>query len=148
MPPALLLLVGGYSQPNPTAVMQAGAAAKRPRAILAITRHPIMWGIGLWALAHLPANGDAASLILFGSIAVLALLGTLALDTRKRRDWGERWPAFAAVTSNLPFAALAAGRTRLELADLGWWRIALALALYAAFLVLHPLVIGVPAVPV
>src|SRR3546814_4922221 len=49
MPLALLLLVGGYSQPNPTAVMQEKATGDRPApGILAITRHPVMWAISLW----------------------------------------------------------------------------------------------------
>lgn len=145
MAPALLLLVGGISQRNPTAVMQAGPEAGPPRGVFAITRHPLMWAIGLWALSHLAANGDGASVVFFGSLAVLALGGTLAIDARKRRDWGERWPPFAAVTSNLPLAALATGRARLT--GLGWWRVALALALYAALLGLHPVVLGVSALP-
>lgn len=154
MPLALLLLVGGFAEPNPTAVpppTRLGASPKPPAAgpagILAVTRHPVMWGIGLWALAHIPVNGDAASLILFGALALLALLGTRAIDAKKRRAWGGEWDRFAAATSNLPFVALAAGRARLAWARIGVWRIALAAALYLLLILLHPVAIGVPALP-
>jgi uncharacterized membrane protein len=149
MPFALMLFVGGYSQPNPTAVMQAapvGTAEPRRMApgILAVTRHPIMWGFGLWALSHLVANGDAASIILIGGMAVLALAGTMLIDRKKARSWGPAWPAFAAVTSNLPLLAILEGRNRLSLAEIGWWRILVALAAYAALFALHRYVAGVP----
>lgn len=154
MPLALLLLVGGYTQPNPTAVVPGRAYDERRPApgILAVTRHPVMWAIGLWALSHLPVNGDAASVILFGALAVLALAGTVAIDRKKRRAQGEQdrgrdWNRFAAVTSNLPFVALLAGRTRLRLAEIGWWRLALAAGLYAALLALHPILVGVSPFP-
>src|SRR3546814_16088863 len=88
--------------------------------ILAITRHPVMWAFALWALAHVPANGTAADLILFGSIAILALVGTLTIDAKKRRPWGEaEWARFAGPTSNLPFAALLAARARLRPGGIG-----------------------------
>lgn len=148
MPMALLLLVAGYTSANPTAVMQAPRGPGwKPEGILAVTRHPLMWAIGLWALAHLAANGDLASLILFGGIAILAFGGTRAIDAKKRRGWGERWAPFAAATSNLPFLAIAQGRARFDPAGIGWWRLALAALLFAVLLWLHPLAIGVPALP-
>ena len=36
-------------------------------------RHPMLWGTVVWALAHLLVNGDVASIVLFGWIAVWAL---------------------------------------------------------------------------
>ncbi len=149
MPFALLLLVAGVSQPNATAVAAPAAARKAaPRGIFAVTRHPVMWGIGLWALAHLAANGDGASMILFAALAFLALAGTRAIEARKARDWGADWPAFAAASSNLPLLALVQGRAKFALADLGWWRIALALVLYAVLIGAHPHVIGVATMPI
>jgi len=147
LPLALMLLVGGLSQPNPTAVIASEPARARPSGIYAVTRHPVMWAIGLWALSHLAANGDGASMLLFGALAVLALAGTLAIERRKREAWGKEWEPFAGATSNLPFVALAQGRARLAIADLGWWRIGLAAALYVLLLGAHPHVIGVPAWP-
>ena len=39
-----------------------------PRGVLRITRNPVMWGIGLWAVAHMVPNGDWASLLFFGTL--------------------------------------------------------------------------------
>jgi len=148
MPFALLLLVAGYTGANPTAVMQQPVGPGwKSAGILAVTRHPLMWAIALWAIAHLAANGDLASLILFGGIATMASAGTRLLDAKKRRAWGERWAPFAASTSNLPFAAIAQGRARFDPAGIGWWRLALAGLLYFLLLWLHPIVIGISAVP-
>jgi uncharacterized membrane protein len=149
MPPALLLMVGGLIRPNPTAVMQdaKGPPDAAVRGMLTVTRHPVMWAFALWALSHLAANGDAASIVLFGAIAVLALVGTLAIDAKKRARWGAAWSGFAARTSNLPLAAAAAGRTRLDLVGIGWLTPVIAAAVYVALILLHPLVIGVGALP-
>jgi len=37
-------------------------------------RHPMMWGLVIWAVAHLLVNGDSASVVLFGGLAVWALI--------------------------------------------------------------------------
>lgn len=149
MPPALLLMVGGLIRPNPTAVMQdaKGPPDLTPRGILTVTRHPVMWAFALWALSHLAANGDVASIMLFAAIAVLALAGTRAIDAKKQVRWGAAWPEFAAGTSNLPLAAVASSRARLDLAGIGWPAPVVAAAIYVGLILLHPLVIGVPALP-
>ena len=149
MPLALLLMVGGLVQPNPTAVMQdaKGPPDLSARGIFTVTRHPVMWAFGLWALSHLAASGDAAGVLLFAAIAVLALAGTMAIDAKKRARWGDAWPAFAGRTSNLPLAAVAAGRVRLDLAGIGWRTPAIAAVACVLLLLLHPLVIGVAALP-
>ncbi|MFZ5843363.1 MAG: NnrU family protein [Pseudomonadota bacterium] len=38
------------------------------------TAHPMLWGISLWAIAHLLANGDLGSVLLFGSFLLYSLL--------------------------------------------------------------------------
>jgi uncharacterized membrane protein len=128
--------------------MQHVKSGARPApGILAITRHPVMWAFGLWALSHIPANGTAADLILFGAMAILALLGTLAIDAKKRRLWGEAdWARFASQTSNLPFAAVLSGRARIRPGEIGGLRVLGAAALYALLVFGHPWIAGVPAV--
>jgi uncharacterized membrane protein len=144
MPFVLVLLVCGFSQRNPTAVMQPTRYAGDPApGILKVTRHPVMWAFGLWALAHIPPNGDDASLILFGSLALLALAGTAAIDAKARARDPEAFARLAAATSNVPLVAVMQGRARFALADIGWARIAVALALYAALIFAHPFVAGV-----
>lgn len=149
MPLALLLVVGGYTQRNPTAVLQKRALpVERPApGVLAITRHPLLWGIGLWAIVHLLVSDDVASIVFFAAFAVLALDGTRRLDARKQRTWpAEDWQRFAAVTSNIPFAAVFTSRNEIRLAEIGWWRLMLAGLLYIVLVLLHGVVLGVPIV--
>ena len=118
---AVLLIVLGLSTRNPGAV-RGEAALERPdlvKGVLRISRHPFLWGMTVWAAGHLLVNGYVASL-------VLALFGTASIDHKRRRALGKTWDAFAAQTSNIPFLAMAQGRQRLSLGEIGWWRIALA----------------------
>lgn len=48
------------------------AAKDLPNNLRRHTRHPMLWGVLLWAVAHLLSNGDLASLILFGGFALYA----------------------------------------------------------------------------
>jgi uncharacterized membrane protein len=147
MPFALLLLVCSISTLNPTAVGSADTLdqAEPARGVLRVTRHPFMWGAALWALAHLVPNGDAASLVLFGTFAVLGLFGTLLIDHKFRVRRGAEWQRFAAVSSNLPFAAILAGRQHLVPTEIGWLRAGIALALYVVLLAMHPWLFGLSA---
>lgn len=145
MPLALFLLISGLTTPNPTIVGKAFIDNKipPPSGVFRITRHPVMWAFALWALSHLVANGDLASLLLFGAVAALALIGTLLIDARYQDRLEAIWSSFAEQTSNLPFAAMIAGRQQLNLSEIGWWRVALALGLYVVLLALHPWLFGV-----
>jgi uncharacterized membrane protein len=146
---AFLLAVPGLLTPNPTSVRQE-ATLSRPDAIkgmLRITRHPFLWGVALWAAGHLMVNGDLASLIMFGSLLVLAIFGTLGIDAKRRRTLGATWDAFAAQTSAVPFAALAQGRQKLALGEIGWWRLGLAVVVWVALVWAHPLMFGVSPLP-
>ncbi len=145
MPLAFLLVTCAVTAPNPTVVGQRPDpdAAAPATGIIRVTRHPFMWGVGLWALLHLAANGDEASVILFGTIAVLALVGTVLIDRRRTRENAPGWGVFLQATSNLPFAAIVERRQRLNPGEIGLWRLALALALYVALFWLHPRLFGV-----
>jgi uncharacterized membrane protein len=146
MPVALLLLVCGFTQNNPTATMAPARAARRKvTGILAVTRHPVMWGLGLWSLAHLAAVGDAAQALRFTVFAFLALAFLPRIEARQRAKWGEAaWRDFAARSSSVPFLALAQGRARLNWREIGWVRIAAAAALYAALVLgAHEWITGV-----
>jgi len=109
MLPASLLVVIGLTTPNPTSVAQEGRLAQPPQGIVRVTRHPFLTGVGLWALVHLIGNGDVASLVFFATWAVVAFAGTVSIDRKRRRLMGAAWEPFAAQTSVVPFAAVAAG---------------------------------------
>jgi len=100
-------------------------AAYLPGKIKAKVRHPMLAAIKFWALAHLIANGDLASIILFGSFLAYAVVDRILV---KRRGGAE------------PVLAVSeADARRNDLISLG-----AGLALYVAFLFwLHPLLIGV-----
>jgi uncharacterized membrane protein len=144
---AVLFIVLGLATPNPTSVRQEGSL-DRPdlvRGMLRITRHPFLWGMTIWALGHLLVNGDAGSLILFGSLLVLSLFGTASIDAKRKRALGAKWDVFAAQTSNVPFLAIAQGRQRLDVREIGVVWILIAVAVYAALLFAHPYLFGKPA---
>ncbi len=144
MPFAFILLACGFFARNPTLV-GADRLIRSPepaRGIIRVTRHPIMWGIMLWAGAHILARGELKALVFFGGFLALAAIGTLAMDSRKARDLGEDWQRFAAVTSHLPFVAIAQGRNRLDWREIGWRNPAIGVAAYALFFWLHAWLFG------
>ena len=149
MPFAAILVVLGITSANPTSAGQAGALerADPARGVTRITRHPFLMGVALWAAAHVAANGDVASLIFFGGFLALAVFGPGDIDAKLRARRPEAWRRLARATSVVPFAAILRGRNTFEPAELGWWRIALGLAVYAALWWLHPDIAGVPVVP-
>jgi uncharacterized membrane protein len=137
MPLAFILIACGYWR-NPTMV---GAdkllkSEDPARGMIRITRHPLMWGLMLWAASHLIARGDTKSLVFFGGLLLLAGTGTLLMDARKKSD--PDWPRFAALTSNIPFVAIAQGRNRIRWREIGWLRPAVGLAAFFLVLLVHP----------
>ncbi|MDB5445276.1 MAG: hypothetical protein JWQ97_593 [Phenylobacterium sp.] len=146
---AVTFVIVGLTTPNPTSLRQE-KTLDRPdvvRGMLRVTRHPFLWGVAIWALGHLLVNGDAASVVLFASLLALAIFGTASIDAKRRRALGRKWDAFAAQTSNLPFLAIAQRRQRLALGEIGWWRLALAVLVWAALAWGHPYLFGVRALP-
>jgi uncharacterized membrane protein len=149
MPAAFVLVVAAVLQPNPTAVGQSPDpdAPEPARGILRVTRHPLMWGIALWAAIHLLANPDLASLVFFGAIGGLALGGAWAQEQRLTREHRPGWGVFVQRTSFVPFVAIVEGRQQLVWSEVGWPRLAIALGLYVAFLLAHAWLFGVPPWP-
>jgi uncharacterized membrane protein len=150
MPLALFLVVCGISQNNPSSIfarqMAPAAMTRRDlRGILTITRNPVMWGLGLWALSHGLASNQAAELLRFAGFAALALLGTLRIDRKTAATWGEaEWTAFASRSSNLPFLAILQGRVQLDWRSIGWARPLVTLLLYALIVSQHQVWFGMP----
>ncbi len=91
-------------------------------------KHPMLAGVKLWAAAHLLANGDLGSIILFGSFLGWAVFDRISL--KRRADAGG--PPIPVGGWDNDMIAVAVG-------------IVAYLALALAF---HPVVIGVPVVGV
>jgi uncharacterized membrane protein len=110
MLPAVILVVASYIRGR----------------IYTTLKHPMLAGIKLWAAAHLLANGDLGSIILFGSFLGWAVFDRISL--KHRADSGA--PPIPVGGPGNDLIAVAVG-------------IVAYLALAFAF---HPVVIGVPVV--
>ena len=145
MPFAFVFIVAGLTAKNPTAVGQEILleAEDPARGILRVTRHPLMWGILLWAGAHVLARADTKSLLFFGGFLVVAGLGTRLIDARKARAVPEAWKRFAAITSNVPFVAIAQGRNRFRPVEIGPVKVLVALIVYGGTMLAHRWLFGV-----
>lgn len=102
------------------AFVALAANGRKPGLVAGALRHPMLVGVKLWALAHLLANGDLGSLLLFGSFLAWAVADRIAV--KRRGDMG----------------AARAGFGRSDAIALGGGTVA-----YVAMLFLHPVLIGV-----
>lgn len=150
MPLAVALLALGAGMAYPY-TLGGGKAARfdpaRP-GFAAVTRHPILWALALWAGAHLLANPDLAHAVLFAGFAAVSLASMRLFDRRAESAEGPaRWAEMRRATSILSLRPLA---------DRGWLRanargiavrLALAVLLYVGLLHLHAPVIGASPLP-
>jgi uncharacterized membrane protein len=60
------------------------AAAYIPGHIKRALKHPMLAAVKIWVLAHLLANGDLGSILLFGSILAWAVMARIS--AKRRRD--------------------------------------------------------------
>jgi uncharacterized membrane protein len=102
----------------------------------------MMWGFILWSAAHILARGELKSLVFFGTFLVVAAVGALLIDRRKQATLGEDRQRFEKVTSYFPFLAIARGRNRLDLKEIGWRNPAIGLALYGLTFWFHKTLFG------
>jgi uncharacterized membrane protein len=144
MPLSLLLLVGAFSTPNPTAVGAEKVLERTDaaRGVLRITRHPFLWATALWSGAHLLVTGHIAAILFYGSLLVTALRGTSSIDEKRRRTNKAEFGRYLEITSNVPFAAIVLGKNRLVLKEL-WVPIVIAGLLLAVLLHMHQRLFGV-----
>lgn len=149
MPIACVLLVSGLTTRSVTGIGgEALLGDPHPvRGIATITRHPFLCGVALWGAAHVAANGDAASVLLFGGVTVLALGGMAHIDYRRRQSAGPAWGPMAMGSSAIPFLAAIQGRVKIDWPGIGLTRILAGLALYAAIAAAHDFAFGVAVLP-
>ncbi|MGI9383691.1 MAG: NnrU family protein [Methyloligellaceae bacterium] len=145
---AFILLVAGLTSPNPSAPGGVSNPGKLEpwRGIYAVTRHPVLWAIGIWGILHLINRPDPVNLLFFGTLTLLALGGAGLQERRKRVELGKVWQEFEAHTSFVPFVAILQKRAVFSLRDIAYWRIAAGIALWAVVLGVHSDVFGVSAV--
>ena len=148
MPIAWILLICSVTTKSPT---MAGKPGEPPRSevigIVRVTRHPMLWAFTLWGLAHIPANGNARALILFGGFVLLSLAGMWHSDARRAVLYPDVWTPVAKSTSVVPFGAILGGRNQFVFKEIGPWRLLAGLVLWAAALHFHKVVFGLSPLP-
>ena len=81
-----------------------------PSHLAAVTRNPMLLGVGLWGLAHLWSNGDLASILLFGCFAVWSMVTFVSMwGVAGRASFapGIVWDAIAILLGSLLYALVA-----------------------------------------
>ena len=101
--PAMVLLAGSFignpALPTPQAEAQTRA---EPRGALRVTRHPMMWGIGLWAISHLVLFWSTRTMVTALAMGILALVGARLQDAKKEALMGAAWAEWESKTSYWP----------------------------------------------
>ena len=143
---AFLLVVLGFLTPSPTNLYALYQLPEKPvYGIIRVSRHPVLAGIGLWALIHIICNGNLAAWLFFGTILAQCAVGALNIDRKRLALMGDLYASIKKRTSILPFVAIIEGRTAFAPEELGYARMFLAVSLWAVFTVLHELLFVVRA---
>jgi uncharacterized membrane protein len=136
--PAMILLagslIGNPALPTPMAEAQARA---EPKGVFIVTRHPMMWGIGLWALSHLVLFWSLRTMVTALAIGTLALVGAKFQDAKKEVLMGDAWATWESKTSYWPRWG--------KLASVGVVPLLVGTALWLAFSWVHLWRAGIPA---
>lgn len=101
--PAMVLLassfIGNPALPTPMAEAQTRA---EPKGALRVTRHPMMWGVGLWAVSHMVLFWSTRTMVTALAMGILALVGARFQDAKKEVLMGEAWAEWESKTSYWP----------------------------------------------
>lgn len=118
-----------YGSPLVTGLMFVSfllfAGASAPGNIKRVLRHPMLLGLLTWSVAHLLANGDNRSVVLFGGLGAWAIASMLLIN---RRDGAWRRPAAVPAFKDI-------------------MTIAATVLLFGLALFLHPFLFGASALP-
>ncbi|MFQ5438051.1 MAG: NnrU family protein [Paracoccaceae bacterium] len=68
-------------------------------------RHPMLWSVVIWAVSHLLVNGDLASVVMFGSLGLWALV-QVRLINQHEGPWERPMPGNALQDYKLALSAL------------------------------------------
>ncbi len=100
---AMVLFAGSFiGNPALPAPGAEQAAKAPPHGVFLITRHPMMWGFALWAIAHMIAAPTPRTLVVAITVLILALVGAHLQDRKKLHLMGEAWAQWESRTSYWP----------------------------------------------
>lgn len=114
------------------------------KGVLRITRHPMLWAVGIWAVIHMTNNADPPSWLFFGYMAVLSFTGAWLIDRRRKRLLGKGWASLRESTSNVPFVAILNGRNRFVWQEIGWRPVLAGFAIWVLMILIHEALFGMP----
>lgn len=149
MPVAVVLAITGLMAPNPLSMSLSRAPfdAARP-GIVAIVRHPVLWALLIWSLAHVAANGDVSHVVLFGTFAAMSILSMMSTDRRRQARLGrQEWQRLSVRAPQLPLLPSLRAGWRPAFSGRIVLHCLLGLALYALLALTHVWFAGVPAYP-
>jgi uncharacterized membrane protein len=106
-----------------------------------IVRHPMLWGIGLFGIAHLLVNGELAGVILFGGLALFGFVWQPLTDRRDAEVDPAGWQETRRTTSFWPFAKWHARSDPVTVRPL-----IIGTIVYVALVLLHPWLFGMPVI--
>ena len=129
------ILFAGSFVGNPALPGTRGPKGRTPGGVMAITRHPMMWGFAIWAIVHTMMVATPKALIFDGAILFLALVGSMMQDRKKQALLGEDWHDWTAKTAFFPFAR--------GLRNPGFVAFVVGTALLLAATWLHPYPVGI-----
>lgn len=133
----------GLRCPNTLGAKQGAEFDPTDPGIAAISRHPLLLALLIWASAHLVVNGELAHVILFSSFAGFPLFAMWGFDKKSAGQMGDKAEVFFAQTSWLSFKPLGQRRWRQQNISVLAPRCLLGLLCWASLLPLHEAVIGV-----
>jgi uncharacterized membrane protein len=145
MPLAFILLVSGFIVANPLSIAPKlrGYNPEKPGLIVALTRHPVLWGFFFWSSSHLIVNGEFPLALMFFIFMIFSLGGIFIIDRKRKRELGAAaWQQMALQTRAIIFfsPSLWGGQFSLTRQDI--FGIMGGLLLYAAFFTLHSVLFG------
>ncbi|MGL6042298.1 MAG: NnrU family protein [Sandaracinobacteroides sp.] len=143
---ASILFVGSLTPANKG--LAGVPVSERPASgAMRITRHPMMWSFGLWALVHATLSGSLPTVILAAGIGILALGGAAHQDLKKRRLMGPVWERYERETSYWPLGAQVSGKQPWSALWPGLVPVVGGVALWAVLTFVHPVLMQAPMVP-
>lgn len=89
VPPAWSPLIANLAMPVSFCLL---VAAQMPNNFRRVIRHPMLTGVLIWAAAHLLANGDLASILLFGVFGLYSIIDMISVNRRAAAEVPSRQP--------------------------------------------------------
>lgn len=118
MPFSCILLVSAFIVANPLSIAPRinGFDHTKPGLIVALTRHPALWGFLLWSAGHIPPNGKYPIIIMFILFAAFSITGIFIIDKKSQTELGEdMWKKLSANTSAFLFCSSSLWRRNFQL---------------------------------